>query len=168
MEKALPSIVRLVAHAPHRTVFTRFIPAANASEARGMWREYYRKWENVTRDRLPREILDLLPDLRKFVPPASVIDRTVYSAFGGGALLDFLSEHHVDTLIVSGAETDVCVLSTVLSAVDLGYRIIVVESALCSSSDESHDAVIGLYRQRFNIQIGVADLEQILELWQPE
>ena len=168
MERTLPSIVRLVAHAPHRTVFTRFIPAANASEARGMWREYYRKWENVTRDRLPPEILNLVPDLRKFVPPASVIDRTVYSAFGGGTLLDFLSEHHIDTLIVSGGETDVCVLSTVLSAVDLGYRIMLVEGALCSSSDESHDAIIGLYRQRFNIQIGVANLEQILELWQPE
>ncbi len=130
-----------------------------------MWREYYRKWENVTRDRLPPEILNLVPDLRKFVPPASVIDRTVYSAFGGGTLLDFLSQHQVNTLIVSGGETDVCVLSTVLSAVDLGYRIILVEDALCSSSDDSHDAIIGLYRQRFNIQIGVANLEQIVEFW---
>src|ERR1700745_3072191 len=106
METTLPSIVRLVAHAPHRTVFTRFIPAANASEARGMWREYYRKWENVTRDRLPPDILNLVPDLRKFVPPASMIDRTVYSAFGGGTLLDFLSQHHLDTLIVSRRDSD--------------------------------------------------------------
>ena len=64
-------------------------------------------------------------------------------AFGGGRLLGFLTKHRVDTLIISGGETDVCVLSTVLSAVDLGYRIILVEGALCSSSDESHDAILG-------------------------
>jgi nicotinamidase-related amidase len=54
----------------------------------------------------------------------------------------------VTTLIVTGAETDVCVLSTVLAAVDLGYRIIVVKDGLCSSADESHDALLGLYARR--------------------
>jgi Isochorismatase family len=50
------------------------------------------------------------------------------------------------------------VLSTVLSAVDLSYRIILVEDALCSSSDESQDAIINLYTKRFDIQVGVACL----------
>jgi nicotinamidase-related amidase len=103
MEKAIPSVVRLTAHAPERTVFTRFIPPASAADARGMWREYYRKWENVTRDRLDPALLDLVPNLLKFAPPASVIDRAVYSAFAGGRLFNFLNSHHVDTLIVSGA-----------------------------------------------------------------
>ena len=39
MEKALPSVARLAAHSPERTVFTRFIPPASASGAGGMWRE---------------------------------------------------------------------------------------------------------------------------------
>ena len=39
----------------------------------------------------------------------------------------------------SGSETDVCVLATVLDAVDIGYRVIVVRDAICSSSDEGHD-----------------------------
>jgi nicotinamidase-related amidase len=39
-----------------------------------------------------------------------------------------LQERNADGLIVSGAETDVCVLSTVLDAVDLGYRVIVVKT----------------------------------------
>ena len=50
----------------------------------------------------------------------------------------------------------------------LGYRIIVVQDALCSSSDESHDAILGLYCQRFDIQVAVASLEQILDLWKSE
>jgi nicotinamidase-related amidase len=36
MEKALPSIVRLAAHAPERAVFTRFIPRCKCSSSRGM------------------------------------------------------------------------------------------------------------------------------------
>jgi nicotinamidase-related amidase len=93
MEKALPSVARLAAHSPERTVFTRFIPPARASGAGGMWREYYKKWDNVTRDRLSPDTLELVPELREFVPPASVIDRMVYSAFGGGRLFDFLTGH---------------------------------------------------------------------------
>jgi nicotinamidase-related amidase len=133
-----------------------------------MWRQYYRKWQNVTRDRLDPEVLDLVSELRKFAPPAAVIDRMVYSAFAGSRLVEFLSEHHVDTLIISGGETDVCVLSTVLSAIDLGYRIVLVDGALCSSSDESHDAILNLYRQRFDIHVGVANVEQLLGLWARE
>jgi len=78
------------------------------------------------------------------------------------------TQRHVNTLIVSGGETDVCVLSTVLSAIDLGLRIVLVEGALCSSSDKSHDAILGLYRKRFDIQVGVASLEEILSNWRPE
>jgi nicotinamidase-related amidase len=168
MGKSLPSVVRLASHWPERTVFTRFIPPGSADDARGIWREYYRKWDNITRDNLDRGFLELVPALQKFVPPATVIDRMVYSGFGAGRLLDFLSTHHVDTLIVSGGETDVCVLSTVMSAIDFGYRIILIEDALCSSSDESHDATLSLYRNRFDIQISVATLDELLSLWKPQ
>lgn len=167
-DNALPAIAQLVAHAPERTVFTRFIPPATVSEASGMWRAYYRKWIDVTRERLPPQLLDLAPQLQQFAPPASIIDRMVYSAFGGGELHDFLEDRGMDTLIVSGGETDVCVLSTVLCAVDLGYRVILVEGALCSASDESHDAILGLFSKRFDIQVGVQSVQEILRSWKPE
>jgi hypothetical protein len=34
-------------------------------------------------------------------------------------------------------------------AVDRGFRVIVVEDGLCSSSDKGHDALMTLYRTRF-------------------
>lgn len=86
------------------------------------------------------ELLELMPELRRYSPPAAVIDKTRYSAFFGSALWQHLLGRDADGLIVTGAETDVCVLATVLSAVDLGYRVILVRDALCSSSDEGHDA----------------------------
>ena len=75
-------------------------------------------------------------------------------------------EREADALIISGSETDVCVLATVLSAVDLGYRVIVVRDAVCSSSDEGHDMLLRLYHTRFSEQIETADAETILSRWQ--
>jgi nicotinamidase-related amidase len=76
-----------------------------------------------------------------------------------------LQHRGVDTLVITGAETEVCVLSTVLGAVDLGYRLIVVADALCSVSDATHDALMLLYRERFAQQIEVASTDTILEVW---
>jgi hypothetical protein len=38
--------------------------------------------------------------------------------------------------------------------------------ALCSSSDETHDALLTLYRNRFGQQIETATSEAILACWQ--
>jgi nicotinamidase-related amidase len=91
----------------------------------------------------------------------------VYSAFAQADFAGRLKADGVDTLIVTGSETDVCVLATVLGAVDQGYRVIVVRDAVCSSSDESHDALLDLYDKRFAIQIEVADAEEIIRRWTP-
>lgn len=167
MPRILPGVEQLVGHAPERTVFSRFIPPASAEEAIGVWQIYYQKWECVTRRKLAPGLLDLVPDLGKYAPPAAIVDRMSYSAFGGGRLQHYLHEHHVDTLVISGGETDVCVLATALVAIDHGYRVILAEDALCSSSDESHDALIGLFTKRFDIQIEVAAVEAILGCWTP-
>jgi nicotinamidase-related amidase len=44
------------------------------------------------------------------------------------------------SLVITGSETDVCVLATALDAVDRGYRVILIENAVCCSSDAGHDA----------------------------
>ena len=71
----------------------------------------------------------------------------------------------LDALIVSGAESDMCVLATVLGAVDLGYPVIVATDAICSSADPGHDAVLRLYHQRFSQQIRTMWVEEIREAW---
>ena len=68
-------------------------------------------------------------------------------------------------MIVTDAETDVCVLSTILAAVDLGYRVIVVKDGLCSSADQTHDALLGLYAQRFDLQVELTQANELLEVW---
>jgi nicotinamidase-related amidase len=164
-EPALVNIVGLVERRAERTIFTRFVPPQTAEEMPGVWRQYYEKWWTVTREFLRPELIDLLPPLPSFVPPARIVDKQRYSAFAGSALQRTLQDVSCDTLIVSGAETDVCVLATVMSAVDRGYRVIVASDAICSSSDQCHDALMTLYHQRFSLQIEIADAATILDSW---
>jgi nicotinamidase-related amidase len=165
MARVLPTIVKLVARQPERTVLTRFITPEEPEDRPGRWQRYFRRWKQATRRHLPPGQLDLVPDLARFVPPARVLDKPAYSAFVLSGLSRFLADREIGTLVVTGAETDVCVLSTVLDAVDRGFRVVVVEDALCSSSDAGHDALMTLYRTRFSEQIELLTADQLAPLW---
>jgi nicotinamidase-related amidase len=166
MERVLPVVVAIAGRFPERTVFTRFITPQRAQELPGRWRNYYEKWSDTTRERMDARLLDLLPPLARLAPPATVIDKTRYSAFFGSSLLAHLRERGTDTLVITGSETDVCVLSTVLDAVDFGYRVILVRDAVCSSSDEGHEALLAVYHRRYAAQIETADAAEVLAHWQ--
>lgn len=168
MERVVPAIVEICGHYTARTVFTRFITPLHADDRPGRWRRYFDKWNCATRSKLPAGQLELIPALRKFAPPATVIDKPAYSAFAESALAAFLREKRVSTVVVTGSETDVCVLSSVLDAVDLGLRVVIVEDALCSSFDAGHDALMTLYRNRFAEQIELIRLQELPMLWREE
>ena len=150
---------------PKETIFTRFIPAKHAGEGKGTWKRYYTRWASVTLEQILPELVDLLPELSALVPPALRFDKRVYSPWMTGHLHRALRERGFDTLFITGGETDVCVLATVLGAVDLGYRIIVVTDALCSSSDEAHDAMMKLYHTRYGQQVETIDTDTALRAW---
>lgn len=168
LERVLPVIAEICARYCERTVFTRFVTPQKAEDRRGQWQVYFTRWQRATRGSLQADALDLVPELARYAPPALVVDKPAYSAFFGSTLGHLLVERHVGTVIISGAETDVCVLSTVLSAVDLGFRVIIVEDALCSSSDTGHDALMTMYRMRFNAQIDLVSAEELFDLWRPD
>jgi nicotinamidase-related amidase len=52
-----------------------------------------------------------------------------------------------------------------MSAIDLGYRIVLATDALCSVSDRTHDALMTLYGERFSQQLTMATTVEILEAW---
>jgi nicotinamidase-related amidase len=165
MKRVLPVIVRVARAFPARTVFTRFIPPVRAADAEGMWRQYYQRWSEFTRERLPPHLMGLLPELAELVPPAQVVDKHFYSPFAEPQLHQSLQDRRVTSIVITGGETDVCVLAAVLDAIDLGYRVVVASDALCSVSDEAHDNLLQLFSGRFQQQIEVASSETILEAW---
>lgn len=165
MKRVLPAVERLVERHPDRCLFTRFIPAERVGDGEGTWRDYYERWPQMTLERLPPGATDLLPALARFVPPALVLDKPVYSPWFDGRLEAILRQRGARSLIISGAETDVCVLAAVLGAVDRGFHVVIPADALCSSSDRMHDALLSLYTARYGTQVEVASVDGILQRW---
>jgi len=116
LDRVLPVVAGLADRFAERTVFTRFIPPPRPEEMPGCWRRYYERWRQATREHLDPALIELLPELAKLVPPAQVIDKSRYSAFALTNLSQHLAARSADALIVTGAETDVCVLATVALA----------------------------------------------------
>jgi nicotinamidase-related amidase len=165
LPRVLPRVLELSRRHPDRTVFTRFIPPRQPEDMPGAWRSYYERWSAMTRQNLDPRLLELVEPLRVLVPPAHLCDKAVYSAFGQPRLVPWLKAQGADTLIVSGGETDVCVLATVMVAIDLGFHVVLATDALCSVNDATHDALLLLYRARFSQQIRTATSEEILRAW---
>jgi nicotinamidase-related amidase len=167
LRQVLPRIVEIVELNPTRTLFTRFLPARKAGHGVGMWRKYYERWRSMTMEELGPDMVALVPELAAYVPPAKVFDKYVYSPWLGSNLHETLREAEVDTVVITGGETDVCVLATALGAIDWGFRTVLVTDALCSSSDATHDALMTFYQGRLNQQLETATTEDILNTWRP-
>ena len=165
MERVLPAIAAIAERHAERTVFTRFIPPERPEQMPGRWRAYYQRWREVTGEHLDPALLELVQPLAALVPPAVVIDKPVYSAFQGSRLRSDLERREADALVVTGGETDVCVLASVLDGIDAGYRIVLVTDALCSSSDEGHDALMTLFRVRYSLQVELTTADAVLAGW---
>ncbi|WP_163879170.1 cysteine hydrolase family protein [Rhizobium laguerreae] len=162
MARVSPQIEELAGRHPSRTIFTRFLPPERADDMPGKWRDYYRKWWMMTGEHLPRDLIDLASSLAALVPPARYFDKRTYSPWIDGRLHAILQSERVDTLVVTGGETDVCVLATTLGAIDLGYRVIVLKDAVCSGADDTHDASLELLHDRFSVQLELIETEEFL------
>lgn len=165
MAQILPNVVALAEKHPERTIFTRFVPVNKPEDAVGAWKRYYQRWDNVTLAKLNRVYVDLAPELQRFVPPSQVVDKWVYSPWMDMRLQTLLAESGINTVIITGGETDVCVLAAVLGAIDRGYRTVIVADAVCGSADQTHDALMTVYRSRFTEQVELATTEEVLDGW---
>ena len=163
----IPNVERIVRHAPARTVFTRFMTPRSPAGAKGRWQTYYRRWHSVLADRNPESLYDVVPELRRHAPPARVVDKFGHSAFDSPDCVPTLDAMGAQTVLLSGVETDVCVLASMLSAIDLGLYVVLVTDAVTSSSQDGHRAVLDHVVQRYDQQVDVMDTDTLLRSWRP-
>ncbi|MGR8964478.1 cysteine hydrolase family protein [Rhizobium leguminosarum] len=161
----LPNVLALSQARPFDTIFVRFVVPQNAEDAKGRWKNYYRRWSSVTLDELDATVLDLVAPLAAIAGPGSIVDKETYSVFGSPGFARRLQNSGTDTLIFSGVETDVCVYASVLDAVDAGYRVILAEDALGSGDMKAHAMVTEILVPRLSEQIEIFSTEAILDLW---
>ena len=74
------------------------------------------------------------------------MDKRHYSAFSGTDLDIRLRERGVDTVILTGILTDICVLHTAIDAYNLGYQIEVVEPAVASFTPENRQFALNHFK----------------------
>ncbi len=96
------------------------------------------------RDRLDNRLLNLMPAFECYLPPASVFDKSVYSAFANAELRRFLRRRGIGSF--RGRKP----MSA--SSPRCSRRSIIARDAVCSSSDAGHDALMGLFRRRFDVR----------------
>lgn len=166
MERVLPNVRRIVAAHAAETVFTRFIPPERPEALPGRWAHFYEHWRALTREVLDARQLQLVEEL---APTASrgapVVDKSRYSPFFGTDLHRLLQARGATTLVMTGTETDVCILAAALDAIDHGYGVVIVRDAVCSANDRSHDAMMTLYSERFSKQVDLVETEALLAHW---
>ena len=161
----VPGLEAILERHAAATVFTRFITPYTPDEAPGAWRRYYRRWRSVTLEHLDPVMLDLVAPLQVYAPPARIIDKTTHSAFENEDFIHLLCQTNSRTLVFTGVETDVCVLASVLTAVDRGFRVIVVGDAVTSSSPAGHRATLDTVLPRFDQQIETVTVQDLLAVW---
>jgi nicotinamidase-related amidase len=166
LPEILPRVGALVRAHPIRTVFTRFETPVSATDRTGTWRRFYERWPSVTLERMDAAMLDVVPELAALAPAAKTCSKTGYSAFECQSFLDALAKRQPDALILSGVETDVCVLATALGAVDRGLHVVVVADAVASWSPAGHRAALDCILPRFDRQLTIMSTADVLAAWQ--
>jgi nicotinamidase-related amidase len=161
----LPPILDLARAHPRRSLYTRFVTPLSAQEAAGDWQRFYARWPSVLLDRMDRAMLDLAEPLAALAPPEAVLDKTVYSAFASTEFTVALSRRNARTLVLTGVETDVCVLATALDAVDRGLHVVIATDAVTSWSPAGHRAALEAIYPRFDRQVELAAMGEIMAAW---
>ena len=82
-------------------------------------------------------------------PDDLVIDKNSSSAFNGSAIDQLLRNMEIETLVVTGMATDMCVETTSRDAADRGYNVIVVEDAIATFVEEHHHAALSALARVF-------------------
>ena len=73
-----------------------------------------------------------------------VLNKNSSSVFNSTGLEQLLKNLDVDTLVVVGGATDMCVLTSCLDAADRGFNVIVAEDCTCTFTHKNHTQALSL------------------------
>jgi nicotinamidase-related amidase len=154
-------------HEQHRlVVYTRFIAGPRPTlmwtwspelepPTRSCWLGVRRAYGDVEGEREGPAVIDeLAPG-----PADPVIDKYGYGAFHRTRLHDLLLAQGVDTVVVVGTVTQICVDETVRGAFELGLKAVLVRDAVSSYDAALHEATLRNVAMKFG---RVADAREVI------
>lgn len=92
-----------------------------------------------------------------------IIDKNSSSPFNSTGIDQLLKNLGINTLVVTGAATDMCVETTSRDAADRGYHVIVVEDAVATFVEEHHYAALSGFSRVFGKVWNAAELLTALD-----
>lgn len=158
----LPNVLMLCDAYAGRNLFAKFMLPASPETGMGAWRTYYGRWSAMTTQNIAPDMQDLIDALVGIARPETIVEKTTYSVFEVPGFADRLKAEGVERLIFSGAETDICVLSSVFDAIGAGFHVALAADAVCSSSGDAHHSVLKHLLPRLPEQIQLVGSARLL------
>jgi len=130
VEAASASILRLLnSRMPEQVIFTRYLAAEHPE---GVWKEYNEMNAAINADAWLNE---MMPEFLPWVKTHPVYTKNVYSSFAVPEVVKAAKKAR--RLVISGVVAECCVLSTVLSAIDAGCKVIYLTDAVAGLNEAS-------------------------------
>lgn len=100
---------------------------------------------------------DFTPDLEP-IDEEVVILKVGPSAFHGTALLNVLTRHNIDTLLICGESTSGCVRATVVDACSYNFHAIVIEECVYDRTEACHAISLFDIDQKYGDVVSLASV----------
>jgi ureidoacrylate peracid hydrolase len=94
-----------------------------------------------------------------------VVRKRWYDAFAGTPLAAALRARGIDTLVVTGTMTDICVLATVVGAFNHEFRITVVEDAVSTLWPEIQRATLDIVGRAYGRVTSTKEVADVVGGW---
>ena len=105
---------------------------------------------------------EIIPELKP-LPGEVVIDKPGKNAFLRTNLEEILRKNKIESIIEIGVTTDICGVTTLAGANDLGFDVLAVSDAMASYSIERHKAVLDIITAQGGILGWSATTKELLE-----
>jgi nicotinamidase-related amidase len=129
---------------PERTLIWEWSPVL-APPVCCCWKGFQRHYDDIDATRDCADIIDeLYPE-----PGDPIVDKFSYGAFHHTNLDDLLKARHVESVLVTGTVTQICVDETARESFKHGYPTTIVADAVSSYLPDLHDAVLKNFAHKF-------------------
>ena len=129
---------------PYRSLLWNWSPQCEPP-MKCCWKGHMRAYAGIEGE---RECIDVIDEIYP-EPGDATVEKFGYGAFHGTALNDILRTLGVESLVVTGTVTQICVEETARQAFHHGFRTTLVEDAVSSFDPELHAATLKNFAMKF-------------------
>jgi len=160
---AIAKLIETARAAKVIVIFTRYVYRSDYADGGILIKELFPQIKEVSGLRAGTWDVEVIDELKP-APGEFVIDKNRYSAFFKTSLEDVLRESVVDTLMIVGVTTSMCVESTARDAHFRDYRVWIVREATAEIDAQRHESALATIEFGFGRVIGCEDAcRRILE-----